>query len=135
MNCAKSDIILVHDAVRPFITRKKIIEIMNEMQYHTAVIPGLKINDTLKKVSKNDYVVETMSRDNIWRIQTPQAFKYSLLMEAYDIAIKDKFIGTDEASLIEHANYRIRIIEGERTNIKITTKADLMIIDYNKLLK
>lgn len=135
MNCHKNDVILVHDAVRPFITRRKISEIMNEMKHHNAVIPGLKINDTLKRVSRNNYIVGTMSRDNTWRVQTPQAFKYGLLMKAYNIARKDKFNGTDEASLIEHANYKVRIIEGERTNIKITTRDDLKIIDYNKLLK
>lgn len=135
MDCHKNDVILVHDAVRPFITRRKISEIMREMKHHNAVIPGLKINDTLKRVSKNDYIIGTMSRDNTWRVQTPQAFKYGLLMKAYNIANRDKFNGTDEASLIEHANYKVRIIEGERTNIKITTKEDLKVIDYNKLLK
>ena len=135
MNCHKSDVILVHDAVRPFITRRKISEIMREMKHYNAVIPGLKINDTLKRVSRNNYIIGTMSRDNTWRVQTPQAFKYGLLMKAYNIAIRDKFNGTDEASLIEHANYKVRIIEGERTNIKITTKEDLKVIDYNKLLK
>ena len=135
LDCKKGDVIIVHDAVRPFITRKKIREIMNEMNHHNAVIPGLKINDTLKKVSKNNYIINTLSRDNTWRVQTPQAFKYGLLMKAYNIVIKDKFIGTDEASLIEHANRKVRIIEGERTNIKITTKEDLKVVDYNKLLK
>ncbi len=135
LDCKKNDIILVHDAVRPFITRKKISEIIREMKHHNAVIPGLKISDTLKRVSNNNYIVATMPRDNTWRVQTPQAFKYGLLMKAYDKAIKDKFTGTDEASLIEHANYKVRIIEGERTNIKITTRDDLKVVDYNKLLK
>lgn len=135
IDCGKNDTVLVHDAVRPFITRKKIAEILTEMKRHTAVIPGLKINDTLKKVSRNNYVVGTEPRDNIWRVQTPQAFRYGLLIRAYEIAAKDKFTGTDEASLIEHANFKVKIIEGERTNIKITTKDDLKIVDYNKLLK
>ena len=139
MDCGKNDTVLVHDAVRPFITRKKIAEILTEMKRHTAVIPGLKINDTLKivgkKASRNNYVAGTAPRDNIWRVQTPQAFRYGLLMKAYEIAAKDKFTGTDEASLIEHANFKVKIIEGERTNIKITTKDDLKIVDYNKLLK
>ena len=135
MDCGKNDTVLVHDAVRPFITRKKIAEILAEMKRHTAVIPGLKINDTLKKVSKNDHVVATVPRDNIWRVQTPQAFRYGLLMKAYGIAARDKFNGTDEASHIEHGNYKVKIIEGERTNIKITTKDDLKVVDYNKLLK
>lgn len=135
MDCGKNDIVLVHDGVRPFISRKKISEIIREMKHHTAVIPGLKINDTLKKVSNNNYVVSTMSRENTWRVQTPQAFKYGLLMKAYEKAMNDRFTGTDEASLMEHANYKVRIIEGERTNIKITTRDDLKVVDYNKLLK
>lgn len=135
MNSHKNDTVLVHDAVRPFVTRRMISRILAEMKHHNAVIPGLKINDTLKKVSKNDYVVRTEPRENIWRVQTPQAFRYGLLMKAYNIARRDKFNGTDEASLIEHANYKVRIIEGERTNIKITTKDDLKVVDYNKLLK
>ena len=135
LNCKKGDFVLVHDAVRPFISRKKIKEMLKETKHHYSVIPGLKVNDTMKTISKNKYVVNTVSRDNLWRIQTPQVFRYDILMKSYRNALKDKFIGTDEASLLEHSNMRVKIVEGEVTNIKITTKSDIKVVDFNKLLK
>lgn len=134
LNCSSGDIIIIHDAVRPFISKKKINEMCKLAPDYDCLIPGLKVNDTVKKINHHNFVEETIPRDNIWRIQTPQFFKYGKLIKAFQFAAEKKIIGTDEASLIEAAGMKVKITEGEVTNIKITTKEDLKTIDFNKLL-
>lgn len=134
LKCSNEDIIIIHDAVRPFISKSKIKEMCDLASGFDCLIPGLKVNDTIKKVTGNNFVAETIPRDNVWRIQTPQFFKYGKLMKAFEYAVKKKLIGTDEASLMEAAGMKVKITEGEVTNIKITTKEDLAIVDFNKLL-
>jgi len=119
------DIILVHDAVRPFITSKKITEIINEARKENCVIPGLPVSETLKLVGKNNFVDKTIDRNSLYSIQTPQAFRYKILIRSFEKAYRDNFIGTDESSLAENAGYKVKVIQGERNNIKITVKEDL----------
>ena len=125
LDCSENDFILVHDAVRPFISRDKILELIKEVKKHNCVILGLPVCETLKKIDKKNYVKETIDRKNIWSIQTPQAFIYDILKKSFEKAYKDNFTGTDESSLAEHSGYNVKVIEGEKTNIKITLKADL----------
>ena len=125
LDCSENDFILVHDAVRPFISRDKILELIKEVKKHNCVILGLPVCETLKKIDKKNYVKETIDRKNIWSIQTPQAFRYDILKKSFEKAYKDNFTGTDESSLAEHSGYNVKVIEGEKTNIKITLKADL----------
>ena len=131
----KKDFIIVHDAVRPFITVKKIRELMKEVKDCYAVIPGLKINDTTKEVSKNNIIQKTIPRENLWIVQTPQLFRYDILKRAFEKADVNKFKGTDESSIVEYAGYKVKIIEGEKTNVKITTNEDIKSLDINELLK
>jgi 2-C-methyl-D-erythritol 4-phosphate cytidylyltransferase len=131
----KNDFIIVHDAVRPFITVKKIRELMKEVKDCNAVIPGLRINDTTKKVSRNNIILKTIPRENLWIVQTPQLFRYDILKKAFKKADENKFKGTDESSIVEYAGYKVKIIEGEKTNVKITTKEDIMSLDIKELLK
>jgi len=125
LDCSENDFILVHDAVRPFISRDKILELIKEVKKHNCVILGLPVSETLKKIDKRNYVKDTIDRKNIWSIQTPQAFRYDILKKSFEKAYKDNFTGTDESSLAEHSGYNVKVIEGEKTNIKITLKADL----------
>lgn len=125
IKCKPGDRIIVHDAVRPFLSKKLIERLMDASGNEDCVIPGMKLHDTIKRIDKKGYVVETIDRDTLRSVQTPQIFRYDKLMKAFDIAIKKKFTGTDEASLMEKAGFKVRIIEGEITNIKITTKKDL----------
>ncbi|MFL6562714.1 MAG: 2-C-methyl-D-erythritol 4-phosphate cytidylyltransferase [Bacillus sp. (in: firmicutes)] len=117
-------IILVHDAARPFIETDHIHR-LTEMAAETgAAILGVPAKDTIKKV-QDGVVVETVERSSLWAVQTPQAFRISLLMEAYQKAEKDHFLGTDDASLVERLNYPIAMVEGDYDNIKLTTPEDL----------
>jgi 2-C-methyl-D-erythritol 4-phosphate cytidylyltransferase len=117
-------IILVHDAARPFI-QKEHIHRLTEMAAETgAAILGVPAKDTIKKV-QDGAVVETVERSSLWAVQTPQAFRILLLLEAYNKAEKDHFLGTDDASLVERLNYPVAMVEGDYDNIKLTTPEDL----------
>lgn len=134
LQCSNEDIIIIHDAVRPFISKSKIKEMCDLASSFDCLIPGLKVNDTIKKVTDNKFVKETIPRENVWRIQTPQFFKYGKLMKAFEFASAKNITGTDEASLMEATGMKVKITSGEVTNIKITTKEDLQKVDFNKLL-
>lgn len=128
-SCIKSmdkvEIVLVHDAARPFIT-KPIIDKLVEVAYDKgAAIAGVKAKDTMKKV-KDSVIVETIDRDSLWMIQTPQAFRFDILKEAEDVAEKVGFLGTDEAMLVERLGHKVHIVESTYENVKMTTKEDLI---------
>jgi 2-C-methyl-D-erythritol 4-phosphate cytidylyltransferase len=117
-------IILVHDAARPF-TLKEHIHRLTEMAAETgAAILGVPAKDTIKKIN-DGVVVETVERSSLWAVQTPQAFRISLLKDAYEKAEKDHFLGTDDASLVERLHYPVAMVEGDYDNIKLTTPEDL----------
>ena len=120
----KDSIILIHDGVRPFIKEKDIVNIIKKTIKYDACVLGVKVKDTIK-VCENNIIKNTPNRDNIWIAQTPQAFKYNIIKKAYDIAIKQNKLATDDASLVEELGYNVIMIEGDYNNIKITTQEDL----------
>lgn len=119
------DIVLVHDAARPFITTPIIANLVVTANEKGAAIAGVRAKDTMKKV-KDNIIVETVDRESLWMIQTPQAFRFDLLQEAEDIAEKVGFLGTDEAMLVERLGHQVYIVESTYENVKITTKEDLV---------
>ena len=119
------EIVLVHDAARPFIKVPTITELTRVAYNKGAAIAGVRAKDTMKKVV-NGVIKETVDRDTLWMIQTPQAFRYDLLAEAEDIAEKIGFLGTDEAMLVERLGHTIHIVESDYENVKMTTKEDLL---------
>ncbi|MEJ2658199.1 MAG: 2-C-methyl-D-erythritol 4-phosphate cytidylyltransferase, partial [Desulfobacterales bacterium] len=92
-----------------------------------ACILGTPAGDTLKRVDKAHMVEETLSRVCIWLAQTPQAFQHDLILKAHESARKDKYMGTDDASLIERLGMHVKIINGSKFNIKITVQEDLKV--------
>lgn len=125
LKAAKQEgIILVHDGARPFIKKELIHTLVNTAQEKGAAIAAVPVKDTIKKV-KNNEVVETIERSGLWAVQTPQAFRVSLLLEAYKRAEEVRFTGTDDASLVERLNQPVAIVEGSYDNIKLTTSEDL----------
>ncbi len=125
--CAEDDLILIHDAVRPFISLKKIKELISEASKEKCVILGLTVSETIKRSGKNNFIKETIDRNNLWSVQTPQAFRFRILMKSFEKAYRENFTGTDESSIVENAGYKVKVTEGESKNIKITTKSDLKI--------
>lgn len=131
LNCKKTDFVMIHDAVRPFVSGKLINRLIAESVKYGSVIPGIPVNDTVKKTDKKLFVQKTISRENLYRIQTPQVFRYDILVKSFEKAYKENYIGTDEAAIVEYAGYKIKLIEGEESNIKITVKEDLKFFRKN----
>jgi len=118
------EIVLVHDAVRPFIDRRLIDAVVAEAAAHGAAICALPIAETIKRV-RDGAVVDTLDRSQLWSVQTPQGFRTALLREAHDKARRDGVIGTDDAMLVERLGHVVRVVPGLAGNVKITTVEDL----------
>ncbi len=129
-DCAPSDRILIHDAVRPFVQDSFLLRLITAARKYNCVIPGIKLTDTVKSSANmtdgNNIVLKTIPRENLWSVQTPQIFRCDELINSFKRAFKKNFTGTDEAALLEHAGYPVNIIEGDPANIKITNKHDLL---------
>jgi 2-C-methyl-D-erythritol 4-phosphate cytidylyltransferase len=121
-------IVLVHDGVRPFVSERLISRVIEATSRRVSVVPGLPIEDTVKRVEGTE-VVRTLERARLFRIQTPQGFFYAELKAALDRAVKDRFYATDEAMLVERNGGRVLVVEGDPDNLKITTPRDLKIAE------
>jgi 2-C-methyl-D-erythritol 4-phosphate cytidylyltransferase len=121
-----NDLVIIHDAARPNIDIKMIKTLINTAQKYGEVIPGIKINETVKK-QKKGVITGTIDRNNLWLIQTPQAFRYKILKKAYEKAGRRNNF-TDESSVVENSGFKVRIIEGNKYNTKITCPEDLKVL-------
>ena len=115
--------ICIHDAVRPFVTKKLISRLIKSLQDNDSIIVGKKSTDTLKHVV-NSLVEKTLNREEVWSVQTPQVFHKEVLLDAYEKASNENLIGTDDAALLEKTGYKVKIIEDNSINFKITAKED-----------
>jgi len=122
----QGDLVLIHDAARPNINKKLIEILLTDALKYGEVIPGIKISETVKKES-NGIIKGTVDRSNLWTVQTPQVFRFKVLTKSYKKS-GGKYNFTDEAALVEHAGYKVKLIEGLRDNIKITTQQDLTLL-------
>ena len=118
------EIVLVHDAARPFTSTALISSVIEQTRQHEACVPVLPVTDTLKEVS-NGRVVRTLDREGLNLVQTPQGFEIHLLKRAFHQAIQDGFYGTDEATLVERLGSPVHVVAGESSNLKVTRKEDL----------
>lgn len=121
-----TEIVVVHDGVRPFATPQMITDTIEAAKHHGAAITAIPVSDTIKKVT-DGFVDRTVSRDGLWRVQTPQAFQYGLLQKAFEKATTDSYYGTDEGALVEYLGSQVKIVPGSELNIKITRKEDLIL--------
>lgn len=119
----QNSILLTHDAARPFVTTRAIDEIISQALKSPALIYGVAEIDTVKLVSQAR-VQKTLDRSQVYRVQTPQCFEYSLLKRAYETSLNDKTM-TDDSSYVEKLGQDVKILLGSYDNIKITTKEDL----------
>ena len=121
-----SDIILVQDGVRPFLKEKYIEECCRVVaEERLGAVVGVQVKDTIKVINENFEVVSTPKRTDLIAVHTPQAFEGKLLKEAYEIAERENFLGTDDSSLVERIGGKVKIVLGDYDNIKITTQEDL----------
>ncbi len=122
-------VVLVHDAVRPFVTPEMIRESVDCAKKGECVAVGVPLKDTVKEVNAKSMVIQTLERSRLWAIQTPQAFPVKVLKHAYAEATKQKRYGTDDSTLVERDGNNVRVIMGSYENIKITTPEDLLLAE------
>jgi 2-C-methyl-D-erythritol 4-phosphate cytidylyltransferase len=124
------DFVLVHDAVRPCIHHDDITKIIDEVGNHpVGGILGSRVRDTLKHISQNNEILDTVTRENIWQALTPQMFRYKILLQALSQVISSNSDVTDEAEAIESLGFIPMIVEGRRDNIKVTFPEDLSLAE------
>ncbi len=119
------DYVLVHDAARPFVTQKIINMVIEKTIEKGAAVAAVPVKDTIKTVEKNGVFETTLPRNQLRSIQTPQGFKKELILKAYQRAFEENYYGTDDAVLVERVGIPVYVVEGEYSNIKITTKEDM----------
>jgi 2-C-methyl-D-erythritol 4-phosphate cytidylyltransferase len=121
-------LVLVHDGVRPLVSHRLISRVVRAAERHGAVCPALPLNDTIKRV-EGERILQTEDRAKLVRVQTPQGFSVDILRRAFEKAGQDGIYGTDESTLVERLGHPVRLVEGERRNLKITTPQDLKIAE------
>lgn len=124
LSLVESDLVVVHDAARPFAPARVFAAILDALQTSDAVVPGLQMKETVKLV-RDATVVQTLQREEIWNIQTPQGFKTGVLREAHRRAEADGFAGTDDAQLVENYGTRVRVVPGDPLAFKVTDRDDV----------
>jgi 2-C-methyl-D-erythritol 4-phosphate cytidylyltransferase len=128
LEASAEDILLVHDAVRPFVETQTILNVILAAEKHGAAIAGLPAVDTVKQVERTAdgaIITSTIPRERVVMAQTPQGFRYATLRKAFDDAAVAGFVGTDEASLVERIGLPVHVVMGSPRNIKITTPGDM----------
>jgi len=122
------NLVLIHDGARPLVKGDLVSRVIKAARDSGAVVPVLPMQDTVKTVKENT-VEKTLERSRLYRCQTPQGFRYSVLRPALEKAVKDGYYGTDEASLVERTGGRVTVVPGDYTNIKITFPEDIHIAE------
>lgn len=120
----KPDKVLVHDGARPLVEPKMIDHVLSALDASSAVIPAVSVVDTLKRTDNDGVVIDTVSRENLWRAQTPQGFRYVDLSVAHVEAVGLAL--TDDAAIMEAAGHTVHIVTGDENNIKVTSPEDLV---------
>lgn len=122
-------LVLVHDGARPFIDNRIIEEGLMYADLYGACACGVEPKDTIKVKAKDGFSTKTLKRDTLFSVQTPQCFKYDLILMAHKNAVKDKLEATDDTMVVENYNTRVYLYSGSYNNIKITTPEDLIIAE------
>jgi 2-C-methyl-D-erythritol 4-phosphate cytidylyltransferase len=126
---AQEGIVLIHDGARPLVSMRLIEACIQGARSYGACIPALTVNDTMKRVDDDDMVSSTVTRQGHRLVQTPQAFKLSLIRRAHQRAAAEHWQATDDASLVERLGDKVKVIPGEMDNFKITTPEDLRLAE------
>lgn len=121
--------VVVHDGVRPLILPENIEDCLAGALKYGACVMGVAAKETLKQVSEDHFIHKTLVRESVWLAQTPQAFELPLLRKAHYRAKKEGYFGTDDASLVERMGIKVKILQGNSFNIKITTPEDLVLAE------
>ena len=123
------EIVVIHDGARPFVSFALIDHCVDEAYRVGAVVIGVPARDTIKVVSEEHWVQTTLARNTLWEIQTPQVFRKEVITEAHDWGLRQAIEATDDAMLVEGIGKPVFLLEGERTNIKITMPEDIVLAE------
>ena len=123
----ETEIVLVHDAVRPFLTGQMVSDVIAKADKHGAAIIALPMRDTVKRVGSDQVIQRTVDRHPLWLAQTPQAFRRQWLQEAHRKAHAEGIRATDDAYLVEWLGHSVMVVEGSGENIKVTRPEDIVI--------
>jgi 2-C-methyl-D-erythritol 4-phosphate cytidylyltransferase len=125
-----TDLVLIHDGVRPFVSRDLILACIEAAKESGAAVAAVSVTDTIKRVTVDGFIVETPDRGELWAAQTPQVFRHSLLMRAHRAARDERIIATDDAVLVERIGAKVRVVRGSAENLKITNEDDLILAEW-----
>lgn len=121
--------VMIHDGARPLVTVDIISRVAEEVKITGAVTVGVPVKDTIKRTDAGGFITDTLQRERLWHIQTPQAFQRELIVRAHEQAQTTGFYGTDDASLVECLGVPVKIIPGSYENLKITTPEDIIVAE------
>jgi 2-C-methyl-D-erythritol 4-phosphate cytidylyltransferase len=120
------DIVLIHDGARPFVDGAMLERLLDTMETTQAAVVAVPVKETVKVVSSAGQVLDTLAREALWHVQTPQAFDYRIVLEAHHKALADGIEATDDSMLVERLGIPVTVVQGSYRNIKITTPEDLI---------
>lgn len=120
-------IVVIHDGARPFVSEEIILKSIEAAAEYGACAVGVPSKDTIKIADENGFIADTPPRDRVYNIQTPQSFRREIIMESYEKAYESGIFSTDDAALAENAGWKVKIIEGDYKNIKLTTPDDMIL--------
>jgi len=121
--------VLIHDGARPLVTWQVVSDVLVSVRLGKCAISGVKSKDTVKITDNGNIVQDTPDRNQAWLVQTPQGFPRGLIQRAHRLAIKEGFVGTDDAVLIERLGMPVTMVEGDYRNIKLTTPDDMRVAE------
>ena len=121
--------VLIHDGARPLISQKVISDVLDCVRRGECATSGVISKDTIKITDSHGIVKDTPPREHAWLVQTPQGFPSRIIKKAHNLAKAEDFVGTDDAMLVERLGVSLRIIEGEYSNIKLTTPEDMQLAE------
>lgn len=125
---APDNIVVIHDGARPLVTPSLIDKSIENLGDADGLVVGLPAADTIKLVCEG-IVQETLDRNEVWQVQTPQVFPLQTIKQAHARAVEEGFYGTDDAGLVERVGGRVKVLVGSEENLKITTEADLLLAE------
>jgi 2-C-methyl-D-erythritol 4-phosphate cytidylyltransferase len=126
---ATTDVVTIHDGARPFVSPALIDRCIQAAVLNGAAVVGVPVRDTIKRVSDAGYIQSTPERAGLWEIQTPQSFQRDLIVAAHDLALREGYEATDDAMVVERMGKPVFVVEGERSNFKITVPEDLRLAE------
>ena len=122
-----TDFVIVHDGVRPFVTDEIIFTCLEAAADCGAAVTAVPVKDTIKITDRDEFVVDTPDRSQLWAVQTPQVFRRDVLIEAHQHARREQIQLTDDAALVEQLGLKVKCVMGSYSNLKITTPEDLTV--------